>query len=321
MPERWILPAVIMTLGSYAVAFLLPRWTGMPSPASNLAPVLGFWVSMIVGFVALLAAWRLVFILLRREPRPIEGLRRIFPATMLLAVAVGGVLSALNLTAFGLIKPQLGHLVAFSADPFLANFDSFLFLGEDGWRRLAWLHHPGLPQIYHQGWFGWVFFSLFHVLSRRTSDERDALLVSYFGLWSVFGPLVHLSMPAAGPVFWQELGMGSRFAALPMAEQTALAKQYLWDGYVHKAYNAAGGISAMPSLHLATMGWATVAFRRTRLFWPSALFTLYILAASVAIGWHYVIDGIVGLIGAVFCFAACKSLLGASNRRLVRKRV
>lgn len=302
--EQWVIPASGLTLISYIVAAALPRFTGMQSPFGGFLPVLIFWLVAMTAVGSLIVIGKLIAAL--RAPAPLASLHA--PFSRWLAYGAGLLLASLNLTAFGFIKPQLGHLVAFSADPLLAALDHVLFFGADGWQRLTWMHHPGMPQVYHQAWFGWVFLVFFLTLCRPPSEERNALLIAYFALWSVFGPLVHLMVPAAGPVFWHELGLGDRFNALPMAGQTIKAKQYLWVGYVSKTYNAAGGISAMPSLHLATMGWTVLALRNSRLLWPSIAITLYMLTASVAIGWHYLTDGIVGMAGAVLCYAAVSAL-------------
>lgn len=210
------------------------------------------------------------------------------------AIIIGMAIAALNLAIFGFVKPLLGQITPFTADRALADLDRWLF-GTDPWRLLTWMHHPGLPEIYHQGWFIWIGVVFIAVLMREPSPQKTALLTSYFALWSIFGPLVHFLIPAAGPVFWAELGLGDRFAQIPVDGQTALAKSYLWQGFIGKSFNEAGGISAMPSLHLATMGWTVIALwpRKSACF--AALLTVYILAASVALGWHYLSDGVVGL--------------------------
>ena len=58
------------------------------------------------------------------------------------------------------------------------------------------------------------------------------------------------------------------------------------------------GISAFPSVHLsmATL-WTIVAFRMSaRLGWAALVFLLVILVGSVALGWHYAIDGYASIV-------------------------
>jgi membrane-associated phospholipid phosphatase len=58
----------------------------------------------------------------------------------------------------------------------------------------------------------------------------------------------------------------------------------------------ASGISAMPSMHVAMATlFAIAGFRRSRLL--GGIFTVYALTiwvASVHLGWHYALDGVVG---------------------------
>jgi membrane-associated phospholipid phosphatase len=58
----------------------------------------------------------------------------------------------------------------------------------------------------------------------------------------------------------------------------------------------------MPSLHLATMFWSIIAVRKTRWLPVAWAVTAFIFIGSIAIGWHYAMDGIVGGLGAVLCY-------------------
>ena len=72
----------------------------------------------------------------------------------------------------------------------------------------------------------------------------------------------------------------------------------------------------MPSLHIATVAWIYLAFRgqRSRFAPLTALFALYLFALSVALGWHYAVDGIVGALGAVASQWACRAWLRRRER-------
>ena len=86
---------------------------------------------------------------------------------------------------------------------------------------------------------------------------------------------------------------------------------YLWNFHANGELGVGAGISAMPSLHIATVTWIYLAFRghQSRLTPLTALFTLYIWALSVALGWHYAVDGIVGAAGAIGVQWACLAYL------------
>ena len=85
----------------------------------------------------------------------------------------------------------------------------------------------------------------------------------------------------------------------------------LLDGYQNSG--GLGGISAMPSMHLAT-SWlmAFQAFRYTRaLGWTMVAFAIMIQVSSVLLGWHYAIDGYFGFLVALVCW-----ICGAGLARL-----
>ena len=76
---------------------------------------------------------------------------------------------------------------------------------------------------------------------------------------------------------------------------------YLWNFHVNQMPAVGAGISAMPSLHIATVAWIYLVFRshRSKMAPLAGLFALYIFALSVALGWHYAVDGFAGALGAV----------------------
>ena len=55
-----------------------------------------------------------------------------------------------------------------------------------------------------------------------------------------------------------------------------------------------GGISAMPSMHMATVVIYALAARGTRLFWPAVAMIGIISVGSIHFGFHYSTDVLVG---------------------------
>lgn len=298
--ERGLYIGAGMTVALGVTAFALMPMTGMTNTPSYI--VSPFWLSLMIGVAACHLVWRAMTMATRGQENPIATLWSSIEWKQAAAVCIGSVILAANLSLFGMMKPQLGQLVDFWADPLLADIDRFFF-GKDPWQLLLWFNHRGMSAIYHQGWFVWLAFVLFYLLKRPPSPEKDRLFISYIMIWCFFGPMVHLALPAAGPVFYDNLGLGDRFAALHQSRDSQFVANYLWNGYTSKVYNPAGGISAMPSVHLATMFWAIIAVRNTRWLAFAWVFTVYIFLGSIAIGWHYAVDGIAGGIGAVLCYA------------------
>jgi hypothetical protein len=288
-----------VTALSGLVAYGLVPFTGMtnaPTPH-----VFFLWNTFMFMVCASYVFWTTLKMALRRQERPFATLWASADWKQIKSMVLWTLLLALNLLFFCTIKAQLGQVVAFSADPLLADVDKVL-LGSDAWRLVQWFNHPGLPLLYHRAWFLWLAFVIFWLLRSPESAEKDRLFIGYVLMWSVFGPVVHLMLPAAGPVFYSDLGLGDRFAGLQQWPTSVGTKNYLWNGYVNKMFYDASGISAMPSLHLATMFWTLIAVRNTRWMILGCLFTAYIFLGSIAIGWHYAIDGIAGGIGAVLCY-------------------
>ena len=77
-------------------------------------------------------------------------------------------------------------------------------------------------------------------------------------------------------------------------------QQMLWDNYQNNKVGMGSGISAMPSMHVATatlmalFGWQYSRIAGIVL----TLYALVIFIGSVHLGWHYALDGYVGALGA-----------------------
>lgn len=309
--ERWLPVTAVLTVLTGVVAFTLIPVTGMTNHPAFEITTMWMLLLVVVAFT-----WLIFDILRQRSWSGWVDLRMVLSgldARRMLTIYLGWIILGLNLAFFGVLKPELGHLVPFTADPSLAWIDHAIF-GTDPWKLLTWLNRGPIAWIYHRGWFVWLAFVLFYVLRQQPSEEKNALLISYVALWSLFGPLIHLVSPAAGPVFFHPLGFGTRFDGLRQVPETQAITRYLWTGYQRHQFNVGGGISAMPSLHLATMFWAIIAVRRTRALALAIAFTAYIYLAAVALGWHYFVDGLVGAAGAILCYAVASTLKSRALR-------
>lgn len=306
----WLVPAIVLTLASgvFALAMLPDH--------SNVVPALGLlilWCVVAALIWAVCGRHGILSMLLARVENPIghltRTLRAAWPKALLITFAM--VLAGLNMVTFMWTKPLLNVLVSFWADPLLADIDHALFLGHDPWRFLSWLNSMPMAIFYHRGWFALMIITLLFVLSRPPSREKSAILLCYFLLWSVFGPVVHALLPAGGPIFYEQLGYGDRFAAIPLPEDMVKISDYLWMTYATGGFGAGSGISAMPSLHIATTAWMVLAIQLHAPRWTKAIAAvgLLIFLLSISLGWHYAVDGIVGSAGAVGLYWLCHRLL------------
>lgn len=298
MSDRdWLVPGIALTLVSGLIAILLiPSYAGI-LPALRMLPLWMLAATVLAGIYALAA------MMIARVPDPLAHIRAVVRREwrVLLLFAFGIFLAGLNMTTFMWTKPLLNYLVPFWADPLLADLDRGLFLGTDPWRLLGWLNSSPMAIFYHRGWFAMMILTLIAVLAAPPSPEKSAVMTTYFLLWSVAGPLIHVLLPAAGPIFYAQLGYGDRFADLARVSETGEVAAYLWTIYAGEGFGPGSGISAMPSLHIATVAWMIVAVRAfaPRMAMPMAAAGLLIFLLSIALGWHYALDGVVGAAAAI----------------------
>ena len=306
MSERsWLVPSVLLTIVSGACALLImPNYSGV-LPALGLLPL---WLFVSAALASITALVRMMLAGVASPFAHIADTVR-HRWRWLLAIGFGITIAGLNMIAFMWTKPLL-NFVPFWADPLLARADRLLFLGIDPWRLLDWLNSIPAALFYHRGWFAMMIVTLLVVLSQPASVRKSAVMLSYFILWSIVGPVVHILMPAAGPVFYAKLGYGSEFAGIRVPEEMTKMSDYLWNVYQGDQFGPGSGISAMPSMHIATTAWMVIAIYVLARRWtaPMAALGFLIFLLSISLGWHYAADGIVGGALALGCYALCLRL-------------
>lgn len=307
--RNWFIPCLLLTAG----AILFALWHA--PAAGDLLPALGILPAWIAGSAVLGMILAFLFMATQGEKSPLSAIARFVRADHLRIVGAGlfMALAGLNLVAFMWIKPLLNVLVPFWADPLLANLDAALFFGHEPWTLLQWLNFPAAGFIYHPLWFLSVMLGLLLAIAAPASPDRSAVLLGYFVLWTLVAPLIHSALPAAGPIFYEAMGYGPRFADMPLNPETAGVADYLWQFYASGSYGAGNGISAMPSMHVTTSAWVVIAvWTGARRWVPLALLAfLTIFGMSIALGWHYALDGVVGTAAALACQLALRALFRA----------
>ncbi len=306
MEERdWFIPCTMLTLllGLAALSLMpVAGYSGIPPYFNSFIgwlsySLIGAWLFVVVKFIQLAIA---------REPQPIRALRRqaVAAAGSMAFVAAGMTLAGIDMLFFMWIKPEVTAVAPFWADAVLADADRLVF-GTDPWRLFDGIDLTFHAWAYSAFWAVAIMVTLMWLFAQPRSRARSTSILNYFLLWSVFGPLGQMLMSAAGPVFYARIGGGDRFEAqrLALPDVTARLSDYLWGMHVRGELGFGAGISAMPSLHIATTTWIALVFagQRSRLTPLAILFVLYIWWASVALGWHYAVDGLAGGLGALMC--------------------
>jgi membrane-associated phospholipid phosphatase len=225
-------------------------------------------------------------------------------APRLPAFAVGLTLSWLQLVALTWYKAMIPLVSPMWADVPLADLDHALF-GTDPGIVLQPILAPlatFFDLIYAQ-WAGMLKLSFLALLLLPPSRNRSIALLSFFLTIGLLGTWGQFLLPSGGPIFWEWLGHGDRFAGLEPPKMVLEAKAYLWSKYIGHTPDFASGISAFPSIHVASSAWMVIAayLCMPGARYPFLIFFTLIAIGSVYTGWHYAVDGIAGALGALAC--------------------
>lgn len=278
---------------------------------SVYSPVL---LLLLAGGSALFAMAHLVYVaLVLRPERPLRhlaqdwGRRFLTPQRLIAALPVVLVLP-LFMSAFTSMKSMIPWLSPFSWDPAFSSWDRTLHGGVDPWRLLQpFLGTPAgtafMNLVYHK-WFLVVnAVLLWQAFATGAPRLRQQFLIAFVLTWVLLGTGMALLLPAAGPCYFGRVTtLANPYEPLMtylegvhlVGWNPAFALQErLWDFYSSGSLALGGGISAMPSMHVAlSILFVLLGFRASRL--AGSLFLIFaalILLGSVHLGWHYAIDG------------------------------
>jgi hypothetical protein len=160
-----------------------------------------------------------------------------------------------------------------------------------------------LLDLWYSWWLPSVSLSIAFFCAFPQDRMRRRFMLSCVLLWTI-GAWLYVALPALGPIYVYNDVWSGAGEQLPHA---AGAQQLLWDNYQTvltgrtgdlRQFNPTRGVAAMPSLHVGAhwllMLWF---YRRARPFFVvAALGTFLTFIASVVTGWHYAVDGFVGIL-------------------------
>ena len=282
------------------------------------APYVGAWAA--VTFLSILA-WVFVEVARlapTRADRPLQTVMRRLNQPCRVA-PLPAVIFPLFLGCYTWAKVSIPFAVGYGWEEYWANADR-LILGDDGWRLLhaifpAWLA-PAWTFFYAVIWgFALVFSGalIATFASRRfAATYFTALMLS----WLIGGIIMAYGISAAGPVFAHlaDPDLAGRFLPLRtelvriLAEDDLVltSQRYLAAGLNVKIALKGGGISAMPSMHIATTTLLVLAAWKTRWIALALLFWLTTFLGSVYLGYHYAVDAPVAAAVATVCWAVAR---------------
>jgi hypothetical protein len=229
---------------------------------------------------------------------------------------------------FGFLQVLLPLLHPIDWDPTFAAWDQALHFGRQPWEWLQpLLGFPAATSFLSIIYALW-FFILYGLAFWQAFDRKDpALRMQYLLfttlLWAVLGNVLGTILASGGPVYFGRLtglpdpyvplfryldAANGQFLNFSREIQERMWSLYLVNGQDGKV---AGAICAMPSLHVASScGFYLLARARNR--WLGRLFLVFLvlmLLGSIHLGWHYAIDGYVGIVGAMIIWWACGKLV------------
>lgn len=226
---------------------------------------------------------------------------------------VATALTPLFFSGFSTFKRMIPALAGYSWDPAFMQWDRWLHGGRHAWEVLQPV--LGTPLVTsavnfaYNAWFFVLFFTfIWQAASARDPRLRMQFLLSFLLTWMVLGSVLAMAFASGGPVYYGRLtGLADPYAPL-MNYLNMVNQQYpvwslsvqdkLWTAYQAGGTDFGSGISAMPSLHVATVVlFACLGWRTSRAAGIAyTLFAMAIMIGSVHLGWHYAIDGYVSAI-------------------------
>jgi hypothetical protein len=155
-------------------------------------------------------------------------------------------------------------------------------------------------------------------MSSRNPRLRLQFILTQLLTWTLVGNLAATLLSSAGPCYYalvvggedpyaplfaylHEASAAMRFTLFGAPVELPLTslqlQDMLWQSHVNGDFGFARGISAAPSMHIAST-WIVARFcfdigRRAAIF--GSLFLALIFVGSIHLGWHYAVDGYVAI--------------------------
>ena len=329
--------AIILAYAAITVA--VGRLTGT-SEMVDIRLYSGTFALLIVTFALVLGLGHTLWMMVIVRPKGslFVAIGRDFKSRFIQADRIAGFLVATALTplffsGFSTFKRLIPSLADYSWDPAFMQWDRWLHGGRHAWEVLQPVF--GTPLVTsavnfaYNAWFFVLFFTfIWQAASARNSRLRMQFLLSFLLTWMILGTVLALAFASGGPVYYGRLtGLADPYAPL-MQYLYNVNEQYpvwslsvqekLWTAYQTRGTDFGSGISAMPSLHVATvvlfacLGWRTS--RAAGIAYTA--FAVAIMIGSVHLGWHYAIDGYVSAIAVLaIWWSVGWALRRASERR------
>ena len=289
----------------------------------------------LVGLIALLVWIGQHTIQLARDKaaQPLKILRR-ETLERLDRLVITAFVAPLFFAEFTTAKTCIGRLVGFRWDQTFTDMDAAIF-GTDPWRITHALLGPA-PTWALAFFYTYIFgFTLAYVqgfvaiyAKRRTVG---IFFLAMFLTWFLGGVIGAYALSSAGPAFasLSDPALGQHFAPLLATLRSSMPGDWMVAPTQHYLAVTAdgptaikgGGISAMPSMHIASAMLYVMLARGTKWQWLAVPFLALTWLGSVHFGYHYAIDGLVAIPIAVLCWYVAQTAYPVDRRSSTRAEI
>lgn len=287
-------------------------WHTLSVSASSLVLILSPLAALAVG------------VAIRRNPSaPCSELLRIIRSIVGPRVVTGTILLTMTGVFYGSFtsaKNMLPDVLHRHWDTSLAKADRLISGGVDPSALLMPIHGNDLTIlsfVYGGGWHILVFgLTALVAISKSHNHVRKQFLLASFICWVLVGNVLAATFYSGGPSFYDLFtGDSARFSDLAQsikpAAMTLAEQSYLRDFFKSGEIGIGSGIAAFPSMHVtaATLVAFLLWSMNKRLGWLGIVFVALIEIGSIRLGWHYAIDGYVGICSAVIVWWAAGKVI------------
>ena len=227
-------------------------------------------------------------------------------ATLTMFVNLKQFVPAINPQLYDAVLTQIDMALHFGVDPAIALTR---VAANAGWQ-------PFLDLAYLTFFPVQVLVPLLFLLHARLRPQRGRFFFAYCLLWMV-GSVVYALWPSVGPIYHQP----AEFTTVAEAPHTQKIQATLIQDYVRLRADPAyyrvklsHGVAALPSLPVAMIALFALATARVRAV-SMALWGLTFITfiGSLALGWHYAVDGYAGVVLALAVWVGARPLVGGTR--------
>lgn len=298
-------------LGCYGLTYAA-GFAGRFQPIMYLGTAAQMSITFALAYVGYRLLRAVVFLIIHKPKKPIEftlddlkqGPLRADPYMKAVPIMIGFIFFFSSFTS---MKYLIADIRPFMWDEFFMRADSLIHFGRDPWALLQpILGYRPVTKLISFVYILWlpIFLMVLYWQLFQLEDLKMRMRFFYtFVLsWGINGTFLAIFFSSAGPCFYDFAAGSEHYAPLMdyLYEINTHTKVYalktqemLLANHMGQGNLLGGGISAFPSVHVATAFLFVLVSKQSGKFIHAgfiAFFTI-ILLGSIHLGWHYAVDG------------------------------